>query len=301
MVKRPCFATFMLSKGKSQINPREFMILNKFRPVSLLNMVKSVSLQLLAVCLFSCNKTASENANKAYVGMTHVAYGVDSLNLILAGVTNSLFPVPIAFGQNSGTAGNAYYDTATSRINNMFLYSGSFPDTTTLLHGNSAFQQGGHYSIFVYDSLNQQSINLIIFQDNPVFVSDTVTNIRYVNFSPGPVAWGLKLINTRHDSIPQDTIVIPGNNYIGYNPNPSLTPNYSFISVLIGNYNVFAFTDSSNPHVSQGPPVVVDSTNFRKLGPLSINQSINYYLYLQGFDGDTSMINKFQLKQLPLN
>lgn len=52
MVKSPCFATFMLSKGKSQINPREFMILNKFRPVTLLNRAKAVGLQLLAFCLF---------------------------------------------------------------------------------------------------------------------------------------------------------------------------------------------------------------------------------------------------------
>lgn len=182
MVKSPCFATFMLSKGKSQINPREFMILNKFRPVTLLNRAKAVGLQLLAFCLFSCNKTASENANKAYIGMAHVAYGVDSLNFYFAGIPNPLFPVSIAFGQNSGTSGNTYYDTATSRINNIFLYKGNIPDTTTLLQGNSAFQQGGRYSIFVYDALNQQSINLIIFQDNPVFQNDTVTNFRYVNF-----------------------------------------------------------------------------------------------------------------------
>lgn len=238
--------------------------------------------------------------------MAHVAYGVDSLNFYFAGIPNPLFPVSIAFGQNSGTSGNTYYDTATSRINNIFLYKGNIPDTTTLLQGNSAFQQGGRYSIFVYDALNQQSINLIIFQDNPVFQNDTVTNFRYVNFSPGLVAWGLKLINTRQKSLPQDTIVIPGNYFIGSDPNPSL-PNYNFISVLIGSYNVFAYTDSSNPHVlyyTTVPPItdsIVDSTNFRRLENITINESINYYLYLQGFDGDTSVLNKFQLKQVPLN
>jgi hypothetical protein len=276
------------------------MILNKFRSFPLFYQITFLCLQFLALSLFSCNKTANENSNKSYIALTHVAYGVDSLSLILQGSANPLFSSPIAFGQNSGSLGHAYYDTAISRINFMTLYKGRIPDSTTLLQGNSAFQQGGRYSIFVYDSLNQQSINLIIFQDNPIFQNDSVTDLRFLNFSPGPVAWGLKLINTRNLHLPQDTVIIPAGYFVGYNPNPDIS-NYNFMSVLIGNYNVFAYMDSTNPHVSQGPPIVVDSTNFRNLGTLPIESTIDYYLYLQGFDGDTSALNKLQLKQVPIN
>jgi hypothetical protein len=267
------------------------MILNKFSIPLLSRKVKALSIQVLAVSLFSCNKTANVNANKAFVGLTHVAYGVGPLMLNLNGTP--LLSVPDSFGQTSGTTGNPY-DTTTSRITDMQIIQGSIP----LLQGNSAFQQGGRYSIFVYDSLDQRSFSLIIFQDNASIRIDTITNIRFLNFSPGPIARGIKLINTRKD-IPYlaDTILIGPGLFVGYDINPS---DYRFTQVRIGKYDVFAFMDSSNPRMDSLNPGL-DSSNFFHLGPLEIDSTINYNIYLLGFYGDSTSVNKFQLKSVPLN
>jgi hypothetical protein len=284
------------------------MILNKFGNRSF-SALKVFSLQLLTVSLFSCNKSANINANKAYLSLTHVAYGVGPLNIVIDPANNiiPLFSVPDSFGLVTGIPGNPY-DTTTARVNDMRLVLAK--DTSKLLEGNSAFQQQTHYSIFAFDSsVQQQPISLIIFQDNLPIRVDTMVNIRYLNFSPGPIGWGLKLINTRND-IPYnaDTVLIGSSNigffntgvsyFVGYNLSPTA---YGYYQVRIGNYQVFAFKDSSNPHVTQGPPSIVDSSNFVSLGMLNIDSTINYNIYLQGFIDTTSGVNRFQLKSVRLN
>ena len=250
------------------------MILNKFRPRSLFHLFKALSLQFLAISLFSCAKTANSNANKSFVALTHVAYGVGPLNLVLDG--DSLLPAPVPFGNTSGTPGFPY-DTTTSRIDDMQLVQGS----DILLQGNSAFQQGVHYSIFAYDTLNKNTINLIIFQDNPTFRTDTFTYIRYLNFSPGSKALGLYLTNSK------DTLLQFGPRlYVGNNKNPSA---YGFTQVHIGYYGVRAYMDSINS--AQSWPV--DS--------LRIDTTKNYNVYLQGFVDSASGINKLHLKSVQLN
>src|SRR4030095_15460948 len=216
MVKEPCFANFVHSKGKNQNNPREFMILNKFSNFSLGRKLKSFSLQLLALSLFSCNKTANINANKAFVALTHVAYGVGSLNIALDG--ENLLPNRIPFGTTSGTPGSPY-DTTTSRISQMQLLG-----DTVLLAGNAAFQQAEYYSIFAYDALNINTIAILILQDNLVIPKDTLVNFRFLNFSPGSTL-GIRLIytldtlilDTIHISI-RDTVNISPSPFVGYNP-----------------------------------------------------------------------------------
>lgn len=273
------------------------MILNKFGNRSF-SAMKVFSLQLLTVSLFSCNKSANINANKAYLSLTHVAYGMGPLNLVMDQSNNiPLFSVPDSFGMVTGVPGNPY-DTTTSRVSFMRLVLAQ--DTSTLLQGNSAFQQQTHYSFFAFDSsVNQQPISLIIFQDNLPIRVDTFVNIRYLNFSPGPIPWGLKLINTRND-IPYiaDTVIIGASFFIGQNLSPTA---YGYDMVRIGKYQVFAYTDSTNPHVTQGPPRVVDSSNFVSLGPLNIDSTINYNIYIQGFYGSDTGVNRFQLKSVRLN
>ena len=60
------------------------MILNKFSSISIFRLRK-VGLQFLALSLFSCNKTANINANKSFVSVTHVAYGVGPLTVTANG------------------------------------------------------------------------------------------------------------------------------------------------------------------------------------------------------------------------
>jgi hypothetical protein len=248
------------------------MILNKFRPFSVFQLFKAFGLPLLVLGLISCNKSANINANKSFVGLTHVAYGVGPLNLILD--NDSLLPAPIEFGQTSGIPGNPY-DTAVSRINLMQVKQGA----ETLLSGNAAFQQGANYSIFVYDStLDKKSVGLIILQDNYPVRTDTFTYVRYMNFSPG-TSLGLFLSNAK------DTLRQFGPRaFVGDNPNPS---SYLFTQVHIGKYGAIAYSNDSTAWI-------VDS--------LTISPSTNYNVYLQGFaDDTTSGVNKLQLKSVPLN
>jgi hypothetical protein len=266
------------------------MMLNKFRSRSIFHLFKALSFQLLAISLFSCAKTSNSNANKSYVALTHVAYGVGPLNLFLDG--DSLLPAPVSFSNTSGTPGYPY-DTTTSRVDFMQLIQGS----NTLLGGNSAFQQGTHYSIFAYDTLDERTISLIILQDNPSFRTDTIVNIRFLNFSPGSQI-GIKLIY-KHDTtirdtiniMVRDTVIIPLSLFVGYNPNPALyTFNYN---AHVGINQVFAYIDSAGPRS--------DGSNIKKLDSLQFDISKSYNIYLQGYFDSTSAQNKLQIKSVQLN
>jgi len=263
------------------------MILNKISNISLSGKLRALSLQLLVLSLFSCNKTANINGNKSFVALTHLAYGVGAINLSLNG--KPLFPDSLSFGQTTGQIGNPY-DTTISQVSLMNIYLAQ--DTSVNAIGNAAFRQGGQYSIFFFDSLDYQSVTLIILQNNPAIRTDTFTYYRYMNFSPGDTLWGLKLINNRKD-IPYaaDTVIIPPKIFVGFNNVPSAYPINNLIRS--GNYKVFAFRDSSNP--------APDRSNFDSLGNFQIDSMVNYNIFLQGFYGDTSSVNKFQLKCQALN
>jgi hypothetical protein len=265
------------------------MILNKFGSVYLSGRLKTISLQLLALTLFSCNKTANINANHAFVAVNHIAYGVGAVRLTFNG-KYLFFPDSLSFGQTTGYKTNPY-DTTTSQVSlmNIFLVQ----DTTVNIIGNAAFRQQAQYSIFFYDTLDGQSVSLIILQDNPTIRTDTFTNFRYMNFSPGDTTWGLKLINNRKD-IPYaaDTVVISASVSVGFNNNPSA---YPFELIRSGSYRAFAFTGTTDP--------TSDTSHFVSLGDIQIDSLVNYYINLQGFYGitDTSNQNRFQLKLTALN
>jgi hypothetical protein len=286
----PCFATFMLSKGKNQNNLCDFMILNKFRPDSVFFKLRTVCLQLLALSLFSCNKTANISGNKAFVALTHVAYGVGSLNLFFPNSGDSLLPARISFGNTSGIAGNPY-DTATSRISDMQLIG-----DTLFLTGNAGFQQGTRYSVFAYDSGNAKSIALLILQDNLTTPRDTLVNFRFMNFSPGSQI-GLRFVyihdttiffidSMKLDSVHiavRDTVDIPPSLFVGYNPDP---PSYKFnYTAHIGANQVFAFED----------------TSIRKLDPVQFDSTKTYNIYLQGYFHPTPLQDSLKLMSVRLN
>ncbi len=278
-----CFATFMLLKGKNQNNPREFMILNKFSSLSLFRKLRVLCLQLFALSLFSCNKTADINGNKAFIGLTHVAYGVGPLNLFFPNDGDSLLAARISFGNTSGIPGYPY-DTATSRISDMQLLG-----DTVLLAGNAAFQQGAYYSIFAYDSMDIKSIALLILQNHVVTPVDTVVNLRFLNFSPGSQI-GIKLIYVRDikitDSLTifvRDTVNIPPSLFVGYDPNPASYP-ISY-TAHIGENQVFAYNDS----------------NIKSLGKIQLDSTKTYNLYLQGNFYSVSPQDTLQLISVRLN
>jgi hypothetical protein len=196
-----------------------------------------------------------------------------------------LYANPLAYGLTTGDSLHPY-DTTVSRVTDMIIMQ----DSITLLGGNAIFQQGLHYSMFVYyDTADPTLASLIVLQDNAELRADTVTNIRFMNFSPKST-WGIKFVNTRNRQIKVDTVNMGPSPFVGTKVSPST---YSFAPLRIGNYDVYAFTDSANPNA--------DSSNFRNMGPLKIDTLTNYNIYLQGFTGTDTGQNKFQLKSIPLN
>jgi hypothetical protein len=292
MVAKPCFTNFTVGKAKIPYNPREFMILNKFSQFSLSGALKSFSLQLLAFSLFSCSKTANSTENKAYIGVSHVAYGLGPVNITLD--NDSLLPAPLTFGNTSGSPGNPY-DTAVSRISEMQLVQG----TQILMHGNSAFQQGSYYSIFVFDSIymNTISIGMLILQNNPSSNSDTTCNFRFLNFSPGSTI-GVMLIyvhdTTFHDTVhiaTRDTVIIGPSSFVGDNPSPAAYPfNYY---AHTGMNQVIAYVDSVRPRF--------DSSNWRRLGTLSFDSPKSYNLFLQNYFFPGQLQDSLQIVSIPVN
>jgi hypothetical protein len=268
------------------------MILNKFRErggyVSFAK-IKTLSLLLMMVSLYCCKKTINADANKSFVNVIHVAYNTGPITMSFGGIP--LFSTPLAFGQSSGTGSNPY-DTTTAGVQELQLFVP--PSTVPPLAGNTALQQQSYYSIFVYDSLDQASLKLIVFQNSAGSRTDTFTYIRYLNFSPGTTI-GLKVVYPRDTTgyikaSAQDTVNIPLSPFVGYNPNPA---DYYFSTVHIGTNNIYAFVDSSNPRI--------DSSNFRFLGPMQFDSTLNYNVYLQGFLDSLSGANMFELKSFLIN
>jgi len=255
------------------------MILNKFKSVSLAARLKTISLQLIALSIFSCNKTSNISANKANVSFTHVAYGVGPLTLMINGDTVfSAIPYDSATGYP--------YGIVTSQVSNTTI----FENSDSFLTGFSSFRQGANYSIYIYDTLDKSSKSMIILQDNPPLNSDTTVSIRYLNFTPSSLI-GLLLVNTRHSTpVASDTMVISPANFVGFNPTPSA---YTFRPILAGNYNVIAFTDSTRP--------APDSSNFRRMGNWTFSIISNYNFLLMGFGNLDSGLYKLQFKPVPLN
>jgi hypothetical protein len=296
MVALSCFTNFTVGKAKIPYNPREFMILNKFSHLSLSGALKSFGLQLLALSLFSCSKTANSTENKAYIAVTHVAYGLGPVNITLD--NDSLLPMPLSFGNTSGLP--AYpYDTAVSRISNMQLVQGS----KILMNGNSAFQQGSYYSIFVFDSLylNTISLGMLILQNNPPIGSDTVCNFRFLNFSPG-LKIGIMLIyihdTTFHDTVHiavRDTVVVSPSSFVGNNPSPAAYPftNSARTAAHTGMNQVIAYIDSVKPNI--------DSSNWRRLGTLQFESPKSYNLYLQNSFFPGPLLDSLQIVSIPVN
>jgi hypothetical protein len=256
------------------------MILNKFSSVSLSARLKTISLQFIALSLFSCNKTANINSNKAFISFTDVAYQVDALTFKING---DMVFTAIPYDSATGIP----YAPVTSQVSNTFI----FENSDTLLSGFTSFRQGARYSIYVYDTLDANTINMIILQDNPPLNTDTTVSVRYMNFTPS-FSIGLLLVNTRHGSTPNayDTIVIPRENFVGTNINPA---SYTFTSIVAGTYDVTAYIDSAKP--------APDGSNFRKMGNFTFNITSNYNFNMMGFGNDTAGLYKLQFKSVPLN
>jgi hypothetical protein len=182
----------------------------------------------LLVMAAACSKSAGVRENTAFVAITQTVPGISPLDILSDG-TSVLGGSLLGYGQTTGTAGNPYVQ-ATAGVRLMKIIAG----TQTLNQGNTAFQQGYHYSLFVYDSLQNDSVKLFILQDNQAARTDTFTYVRFINFSPGTY---LNLVLTNQ----QDTIVT---GFLPYAGNKQNTNFYPYRTVHIGYYGVRAFVDT---------------------------------------------------------
>ncbi|HEY4155107.1 MAG TPA: DUF4397 domain-containing protein [Puia sp.] len=204
----------------------------------------------------SCNKSSGVKENKAFVTVTHVAPGFSALNILSDG--DSILG-NLAYGQTSGVPENPYVE-ATAGVRKLQVTEGS----ETVLEGNTAFQQGLHYSIFAYDSLKNDSLKLFILQDNVQIRTDTFTYTRFINFSPGS---NLNLVLTSK----RDTVATGFQPFAGNKLSPSY---YSFRILHIGRYAARAFRDTLFANSIPLDSLVVDSTKI-------------YTIFLQGFADST--------------
>jgi len=218
----------------------------------------------------SCNKSSGVNENKAFVTISHVAPGFSALDVFYNG-TSVLGGAGLNYDETSGTADNPYV-TATAGVRLLQITQNS----DTVLQGNTAFQQGLHYSIFVYDTLKNDPLKMFILQDN-LPRTDTITDIRFINFSPGP---GLNVLLTSK----RDTVATGFQTFAGNQLDPSF---YAYRRLHTGRYAARAFRDSSLATSIPLDSVLVDSAKI-------------YTIFLQGY-ADSSGEFGLKLKSIRQN
>jgi hypothetical protein len=209
-----------------------------------------------ALLVISCSKSAGTRENKAFVTVTHTAPGSAPIDVFYDKVS-ILGGNPIAYDQTSGTPGSPYVE-ATAGVRQLQVTEGD----KTVLSGNTAFQQGVHYSVFIYDTLTNDSLKMFILQDNLQSRVDTFTYVRFINFSPGTY-FNLVLTSKR------DTVATGFQEYAGNKLNPSF---YAFRLLHIGNYAARVFQDTLFANSVPLDSIRIDSTKI-------------YTLFLQGFPG----------------
>jgi hypothetical protein len=219
----------------------------------------------------SCNKSSGVNKNKAFVTICHVAPGFSGLD-VFYNRTSILGDTGLDYNEISGTPDNPYVE-ATAGVRLLQIAQGG----DTVLQGNTALQLGLHYSIFLYDTLRNDSLKMFILQDNLQPYRDTMTYVRFINFSPDS-ALNLVLASNR------DTIQTGFREFAG---NRLKTSFYTYKLMHIGLYEARAWRDTVAAHSIP-------------LGNIQIDSLKNYSLFLQGY-ADSSGEYGLRLKSVRQN
>jgi len=124
-----------------------------------------------------CNKNIDALANKAYLSVTNISPNAPSLDILFDGnKLNTAGQLP--YDSTTGAPGNPYL-IAVAGIHNFQLTSGSQP----FVNGSIALLQLHHYSLFIYDSINNNTLKTLIVEDVLNNPSDTLSFVRVLNFS----------------------------------------------------------------------------------------------------------------------
>lgn len=185
---------------------------------------------------FACNKSINAGSNKAYIAITNVIEGDKPVYIFYN--SDSLTPnAPIFFDSTTGVLGNHYQPVISGIRNFKVISMGTNP--IAYLNGNIGLQSGLHYSVFLYDTISNNSAQAVILQDNLIPPPDTMASFRFLNLVPFRDTLYYMMTNAK------DTIRLGFSTYIG----PEVLPNNlsSFNNhIHVGTYGFGFLIDSVN-------------------------------------------------------
>ncbi len=248
---------------------------------------------LVATAALECNKTGGLNSNVAYVSVFHTAQGRGPLEVFQQNGTDYV-PIQdsaISYGTASGGRAintteyiyNSGYDTVQVGVNGMQVREGATGRVVST--GNTTFNNGRFYSVFLYDdSVAKSPLPIIILPDNIVTSIDTFSFLRWMNFCPNTY-YNIRITSVRPDADItgeiRDSIASGFLQYVGNNEKIST---YAFRRVHSGRYKVTAY---------KGITRSFDRLHDSLINPVTITDSLflirdsSYTAILQGFENGT--------------
>ena len=97
---------------------------------------------------------------------------------------------PLEFGSATGSPGSLYTAVG-SGLHSIRLSSGNI----SVYNKNFSFEAGVKYSLFTYDSLQNEAVKVLLLKDDTATI-DTLARMRFLQFIPGPDTLSLVLVNT---------------------------------------------------------------------------------------------------------
>jgi hypothetical protein len=228
-----------------------------FRPWAILT--STLLWPIFLVCL-SCNKNINAQANKSYLSVTNAAPGAPPLDVFFE--NNKLTTSgQLGYGVTTGVPGDPY-DTAIAGIHPFKISSGN----NSFVDGNIGFGLNKYYSVFVYDTVSNNTLRTLVLQDGLISTAaDTISATRYLNLSPDTTLFEIIMTNQ------VDTARLPFTPYIGPSPTPNFLAPFQN-SIVRGSYGVLA---------------LVDSTNYIPLDSVNFTGGKCYTVYVTGFYNQT--------------
>jgi hypothetical protein len=211
---------------------------------------------ILFVCVFlGCNKNINQLGNKAQISITNGVQGGPPLLFYYDNVP-LLSGIPLPADSTTGSPGNPYLPV----VAGIHDFRATPDASGSYLQGNIGVQANLHYSIFLYDSVNNGNIRALVLQDNLIQLADTLSGIRFLNISPDTSALGVVMIEG------MDTVNLGYIPFLGPNPQPSvLSP---FFRIRSGTY---------------GLTIGIDSADFKHLDSLYLAPTKLYTIFTQGY------------------
>ena len=145
---------------------------------------------ILCVTLFTSCLKNGDNLTSKSVQVALINYAVNSGNVTLNLDDDNLTPTPVTF---PGVTGNsaAIYLSAHAGTRQLRLSNAS----TTLFDKNYTFDAGKLYSVFLYDSIRNNTAGVFILPDDTTSI-DTLGRLRFLHLLPGRDTISMSAVST---------------------------------------------------------------------------------------------------------